>query len=153
MHMYETTKEGPRSNDIVQYMRSEHGVEISYSLAWDAREYAINKVKGLPEEGYEKILKYLHMMREANPGSHTSYERDSKGRFRFLFISFDQSLRGFYVAIRKVIVVDGTFLESKYKGVLLVATALDGNSSLYPIAFGVVDSENDLCVELVYETT
>ncbi|XP_013632419.1 PREDICTED: uncharacterized protein LOC106337861 [Brassica oleracea var. oleracea] len=144
MHMYETAKEGPRSNDIVQYMRSEHGVEISYSLAWDAREYAINKVKGLPEEGYEKIPKYLHMMREANLGSHTSYERDSKGRFRFLFISFGQSLRGFYAAIRKVIVVDGTFLKSKYKGVLLVATALDGNSNLYPIAFGVVDSENDL---------
>ncbi|XP_048596168.1 uncharacterized protein LOC125607227 [Brassica napus] len=144
MHMYETAKEGPRSNDIVQYMRSEHGLEISYSLAWDAREYAINKVKGLPEEGYEKIPKYLHMMREANPGSHTSYERDSEGRFRFLFISFGQSLRGFYVAIRKVIVVDGTFLKSKYKGVLLVATALDGNSNLYPIAFGVVDSENDL---------
>ena len=45
--------------------------------------------------------------------------------------------------MRKVLVVDGTFLKSKYKGVLLVATALDGNSNLYPIAFAVVDSEND----------
>jgi hypothetical protein len=42
-----------------------------------------------------------------------------------------------------VIVVDGTFLKSKYKGVMLVATAVDGNSNLYPIAFGVADSEND----------
>lgn len=125
-------------------MRKEHGVEISYSLAWDAREYAINAVKGIPEKGYEKIPKYLHMMREANPGTQTSYETDSKGRFRFLFISFGQSLRGFHAAIRKVIVVDGMFLKSKYRGVLLVATALDGNSNLYPIAFGVVDSENDL---------
>ncbi|XP_048596411.1 uncharacterized protein LOC106365020 [Brassica napus] len=121
-----------------------HGVEISYSLAWDAREYAINAMKGIPEKGYEKNIKYLHMMKEANPGSHMFYERDTKGRFRFLFISFGQSIRSFYAAIRKVIVVDGTFLKSKYKGVLLVATALDGNSSLYPIAFEVVDSENDL---------
>ncbi|KAL0862079.1 hypothetical protein Bca101_041197 [Brassica carinata] len=45
--------------------------------------------------------------------------------------------------MRRVIVVDGTFLKSKFKGVLLVATALDGNSNLYPIAFGIVDSEND----------
>lgn len=44
--------------------------------------------------------------------------------------------------MRRVIVVDGTFLKNKYKGVLLVATAVDGNSNLYPIAFGVVDSEN-----------
>ena len=42
-----------------------------------------------------------------------------------------------------MIVVDGNFLNSKYKRVLLVATAVDGNSNLYHIAFGVVDSEND----------
>uniref|UniRef100_A0A0D3CD01 MULE transposase N-terminal all-beta domain-containing protein n=1 Tax=Brassica oleracea var. oleracea TaxID=109376 RepID=A0A0D3CD01_BRAOL len=93
MHKYETAKEGPRLNDIIQYMRMVHGVEISYSLAWDAREYAINAVKGIPEKGYEKIPKYLHMMKEANPGSHTFYERDTKGRFKFLFISFGQSVR------------------------------------------------------------
>ncbi|XP_048599674.1 uncharacterized protein LOC125579845 [Brassica napus] len=142
-HKYETVKEGLKPNDIIQFMRNDHGVEISYSLAWEAREYAVNVVRGIPEKGYEKIPKYLHMMKEANPGSHTFYETDSNGRFKFLFISYGQSIRGFYAAIRKVIVVDGTFLKSKYKGVLLVATALDENSNLYPIAFGVVDSEND----------
>ena len=40
--------------------------------------------------------------------------------------------------MRWVIVVDGTFLKNKYKGVLLVATAVDGNSNLYPIAFGLL---------------
>uniref|UniRef100_A0A0D3CDV2 MULE transposase domain-containing protein n=1 Tax=Brassica oleracea var. oleracea TaxID=109376 RepID=A0A0D3CDV2_BRAOL len=45
--------------------------------------------------------------------------------------------------MRRDIVVDGTFLKNKYKGVLLVATILDGNSNLYYIAFGVVDSENE----------
>ena len=34
-------------------------------------------------------------------------------------------------------------MNSKYKGVLLVTTSLDGNSNLYPIPFGVIDSEND----------
>ena len=143
MHKYESVKEGPKPNDIIQFMRDDHGVEISYSLAWDAREYAVNAVRGIPEKGYEKIPKYLQMMKEANPGTHTFYETDTDGRFKFLFISYGQSIRGFYAGIRKVIVVDGTFLKSKYKGVLLVATTLDGNSNLYPIAFGVVDSEND----------
>ncbi|XP_048629915.1 uncharacterized protein LOC106413961 [Brassica napus] len=142
-HKYETVKEGPKPNDIIQFMRDDHGVEISYSLAWEAREYAVSVVRGIPEKGYEKVPKYLHMMKEANPGSHTFYETDSDGRFKFLFIAYGQSIRGFYAAIRKVIVVDGTFLKSKYKGVLMVATALDGNSNLYPIASGVVDSEND----------
>ncbi|XP_018453871.2 uncharacterized protein LOC108825020 [Raphanus sativus] len=143
MHRYDGVKEGPKTNDIIQIMRMEHGCEISKSLAWDAREFAINVVRGIPEQSFGKILKYLHMLREANPGTETFYETDVDGKFRFLFLSFGQSVRGFHTAMRKVLVVDGTFLKSKYKGVLLVATALDGNSNLYPIAFAVVDSEND----------
>ncbi|XP_024011314.1 uncharacterized protein LOC112086577 [Eutrema salsugineum] len=45
--------------------------------------------------------------------------------------------------MRKVIVVDGTHLQGKYKGTMLLATAQDGNFGIFPIAFGVVDSEND----------
>lgn len=45
--------------------------------------------------------------------------------------------------MRKVIVVDGTFLKGKYLGTLLLATTQDGNFNIFPIAFAVVDSEND----------
>ncbi|XP_013658548.2 uncharacterized protein LOC106363339 [Brassica napus] len=143
MHRYDGVKEGPKTNDVIQIMRMEHGCEISKSLAWDAREFAISMVRGIPEKSFGKIPKYLHMLREANPRTHTFYETDVDGRFRFLFVSFGQSVRGFQTAMRQVLVVDGTFLKSKYKGVLLAATALDGNSNLYPVAFAVVDSEND----------
>src|SRR5690606_11425483 len=53
------------------------------------------------------------------------------------------SIQGFNSFMRRVIAVDRTFLKNKYKGVLLVATTLDGNPNLYPIAVGVVDSENE----------
>ncbi|XP_048611983.1 uncharacterized protein LOC106403797 [Brassica napus] len=98
--------------------------KISDSLAWDSREYAVNAVRGIPDESYGKIPKYLHMLREANP-------------------AFGQSIKGFNTVMRRVIVVDRIFLKSKFKGVLLVATAIDGNSNLYPIAFGIVYSENE----------
>ncbi|KAF3520822.1 hypothetical protein DY000_02060028 [Brassica cretica] len=101
------------------------------------------KFRGILERSYGKILKYLHMLRVANPGTHSSYEIDSNGRFRYLFIAFGQSIRGFNKVMRRVIVLDGTFLKSKYKGALLVAIAVDGNSNLFPIAFGIVDSENE----------
>ncbi|CAA7031616.1 unnamed protein product [Microthlaspi erraticum] len=45
--------------------------------------------------------------------------------------------------LRLMLKTDGTFLKGKYKGTLLVATAQDGNSQIFPLAFGVVDSEND----------
>uniref|UniRef100_A0A0D3BCV1 Uncharacterized protein n=1 Tax=Brassica oleracea var. oleracea TaxID=109376 RepID=A0A0D3BCV1_BRAOL len=143
MHKYEGIKEGLKAKDIVQIMRNDYGCEIFDSLAWDSREYAVNAVRGIPEESYGKIPKYLHMLRETNSGTHSSYETGVNGRFRYLFIAFGKSIRGFSKVMRRVIVVDGTFLKSKFKGVLLVATAIDGNSNLYPIAFGIVDSENE----------
>ncbi|XP_048599647.1 uncharacterized protein LOC125579826 [Brassica napus] len=114
-----------------------------HSCAPSSKTSAVNAVRGIPEESYGKIPKYLHMLREANPGTHSSYETDVNGRFRYLFIAFGQSIRGFSKVMRRVIVVDRTFLKSKFKGVLLVATAIDGNSNLYPIAFRIVDSENE----------
>ena len=45
--------------------------------------------------------------------------------------------------MRKVLFVDGTHLKAKYKGTPLAATTQDGNFHLYPIAFAIVDSEND----------
>ncbi|XP_056850897.1 uncharacterized protein LOC130507068 [Raphanus sativus] len=142
-HRFDDSNEGPKSNEILQFMRMEHSVEITYSHAWEAHEFAIAAVRGIPDESYAKIPKYLHMIKEANPGMHTHYETVDDGRFLYLFMSFGQSVRGFYNTMRRVIVVDGTFLKNKYKGVLLVATAVDGNYNLYPLAFGVVDSEND----------
>ncbi|KAF3503449.1 hypothetical protein F2Q69_00041635 [Brassica cretica] len=37
MHKYDGVIEGPKTNDVIQIMRMEHGCEISKSLAWDAR--------------------------------------------------------------------------------------------------------------------
>ena len=39
--------------------------------------------------------------------------------------------------------VDGTHLSGKYEGVMLVAAAQDGNFQIFPLAFGIVDGEND----------
>ena len=58
-------------------------------------------------------------------------------------MAFGPCIRGFLNCIHSVIVVDGTHLHEKYKGMLLIATCIDGNNNIYPIAFGIVDGEND----------
>ena len=80
-------------------MRMEHGCEISKSLVWDAREYAISLVRGIPEQSFGKFPKYLHMLKEANQGTHTFYETDVDGKFRFLFVLFGKSVRGFHTSM------------------------------------------------------
>ncbi|XP_016558188.1 uncharacterized protein LOC107857937 [Capsicum annuum] len=46
--------------------------------------------------------------------------------------------------MRKVIAVDDTYLYDKYEGVLLSAVAQNTKNHIYPIAFYVIDKENDV---------
>ncbi|XP_048604848.1 uncharacterized protein LOC106393851 [Brassica napus] len=119
-HRFGDANDGPKANEIIQFMRLEHSCEITYWHAWEAREFSIAAARGIPDRSYVKIPAYLHMIKEANPGTHTHYETNEKGRFMYLFMSFGQSVRGFNNAMRRVIVVDGTFLKNKYKGVYLL---------------------------------
>ncbi|KAL1200860.1 hypothetical protein V5N11_034593 [Cardamine amara subsp. amara] len=45
--------------------------------------------------------------------------------------------------MKRMIVVDGTFLKAKFKGSLLGSSTQDGDFHLYPLAFEILDSEND----------
>ena len=42
-----------------------------------------------------------------------------------------------------IISVDGATLKNNFCGTILAACTLDGNSKIVPLAFGVIDSQND----------
>ena len=42
-----------------------------------------------------------------------------------------------------MISIDGTFLYSKYKGKLLIASTWDGDNRLFPLVFAIVEEETD----------
>ena len=83
-------------------------------------------MRGSVEDGYERLPSYLEQLSLANPGSITNIELDSESRFKYLFLSFGASIVGYHYQ-RRVIVVDGTHINGKYGGVMLVAAAQDGN--------------------------
>ena len=112
---------------------------------WKARRTLLaarDLVMGSSENGYQELPTYLQMIRMSNPGTLTQLEVDTKNRFKYLFLAFGASIAGFPF-MRKVVVVDGTFLQGKYKGTLLIATSQDDKFQIFPIAFAVVDTEND----------
>jgi len=76
-----------------------------------------------------------------NHGTITEVELDADDMFKFLFIALGASIERFK-AMRKVIVIYATFLKTIYGGMLVIAIAQDPNHHHYPIAFGVIDSEN-----------
>ncbi|KAH0672733.1 hypothetical protein KY284_023820 [Solanum tuberosum] len=71
-------------------------------------------------------------------------------RFMYYFLAFGACIKGF-AHMRKVIAVDGIHLHGKYEGVLLSVVVQDKENHIYPIAFCVMDKENDASWTFFFE--
>ncbi|XP_070013331.1 uncharacterized protein [Nicotiana sylvestris] len=123
-------------------MKKKFGIDIGYHKAWRAIQKTIACIRGSPEENYQILPSYLHMMVCNNPGTYTSIKRDAQNRFAYMFFAPAASLVGWSYC-RPVIAVDATFLKSKYHGVLFVAVSKDANNQIFPLCFGAAESENN----------
>ena len=76
-------------------------------------------------------------------GTVTAIQTDDEDRFEQCFMALGPSIVGFQNCIRPVVAVDACHLKGRYKGRLFIATSMDGNVRIFPIAFGVGATEND----------
>ena len=72
------------------------------------------------------------MLEKLNLRTVTHIEVDGKSKFKYLFLAFGVAIRGLCY-MRKVVMIDDTFLKGQYWGVLLVATTQDGSRQCYPL--------------------
>ncbi|XP_050211461.1 uncharacterized protein LOC126661650 [Mercurialis annua] len=115
--------------DIIRDMKKEYGVELSYQTAWRSKERGLDLTRGHPADSYKLLLSYLHALKTTNPGSVAELETRED------------------IFLYPIIVVDGTFLKAAYGGTLLTAATQDAADKIFPLAFCVVDSENDVSWE------
>ncbi|KZV47307.1 hypothetical protein F511_07730 [Dorcoceras hygrometricum] len=133
-----------KPKEILEEIHRVHGITLSYKQAWRGKERIMAVMRGSFEEGYRLLPQYCEQVKRTNPGSIASvYTNPADNCFQRLFISFQASIYGFLNACRPLLGLDRTFLKSKYLGTLLLATGFDGDGGLFPLAFGVVDEEND----------
>lgn len=128
--------------DVVRDLRHDHKVKVKYSKAWRSTKKAKDKVRGKASDSYAELPNYLYMLHCKNPGSFIELKSDENGVFLYTFVALNSSIKGWKYCI-PVVIVDGTFLNATYKGTLLVATSQDAEGKIFPLAFGVADSEND----------
>ncbi|KAL0826640.1 hypothetical protein Bca101_050317 [Brassica carinata] len=134
--------DGLNPQHITDAMKNMFGMTLDYTTSYIALLYAQTLVRGSAEDGYSRLPSYLEQISLANPDSITAIELDSINRFKYIFLSFGASIKGFKYQ-RRVIVVDGTHLSGKYGGVMLIAAAQDGSFQIFPLAFGIVDAEDE----------
>ncbi|XP_060965457.1 uncharacterized protein LOC115720525 [Cannabis sativa] len=135
-------KRNYKPNDIVEDIAEDYSISISYHKAWRAKEKATFDVKGSPYDSYNEIPGFLYMIQKCNPGTITDLVQDDEGRFKYCFFALASSIKG-WNHCTPIIVVDATFLKNAYGGTLIVANAQDADRHVFPLAFAIVDSEND----------
>jgi hypothetical protein len=108
-----------------------------------AKRLAMKKVLGDEEKQYNMLWNYAHELRKSNPCSSFYLNLDGN-LFKSLYVSLGACKRGFLVACRPLICLDGCHLKTKYGGIMLTAVGIDPNDCIYPIAYVVVEVE---CLE------
>ncbi|XP_070055134.1 protein FAR1-RELATED SEQUENCE 4-like [Nicotiana tomentosiformis] len=143
----------PRFEDTPAFVMAEiqklHGLDIGYHKAWRAIQRASALIRGTPEENYELLSSYLYMMKSKNPGTYTNIKIDDNNSekakdmgFFYMFYAYGSSIAG-WNHCRRVIAVDTIFLKSKYCGILIISVSKDANNQIFPLAFGIAESENN----------
>nr|XP_009762213.1 PREDICTED: uncharacterized protein LOC104214256 [Nicotiana sylvestris] len=102
--------------DIIDDVKSDFSVDVSYMLAWWAKEKAMNFLRGEPVDSYNKFPGYLYIMDMTYPGSH--------------------------IRMPPKIGIHRTFVS---------ASTLDGAGHRLPLAYGIIDSENDVAWSWFFE--
>ncbi|XP_062086110.1 uncharacterized protein LOC133792211 [Humulus lupulus] len=119
---YKSIKRNYTPKDILNDMNDDFGVTMGYTKAWRSRKKTL--------------------LLQANPGTVTHLLTNNEDRFKYLYIAFSNSIKGWRY-LSPIIVVDGTFLKNAHGGTLFSSSTLDSNNNIFVLAFGIVDSEND----------
>jgi hypothetical protein len=103
-------------------------------------------------ESYTKVPRLLNAISYFNPGTRCIIDSgdqwlpNEKGRYypvlKRVFWCFLQCVAGF-THCRPIVSVDATFLIGKYKGTLMVAVGMTAENQLLPLAFTLVEGENN----------
>ncbi|XP_026431564.1 uncharacterized protein LOC113328768 [Papaver somniferum] len=134
------SKKKKTASNVIDLLRMECGVDLTYSQAYhDLQSF----LWGDDIKSYSDFVWYKNAIEHYNPGSVVNFEYDGvTRRFKRFFVAFEASISGFNNYCRPMLFIDCTFLTGKFKGGLMVACGKTGNQEIYPVAFGIVDSEN-----------
>ena len=132
-----------RPVDLVSDVKRDMGIEITYAKALRAKERANEILHGTHEGAYKSLPQYCRDLEAVDPNTKAIVERTSENKFLRMFVCHGACASGFAYC-RPLFGLDGTHLKHKYLGILLAATATDANGQLFPLAYAVVDAENDV---------
>lgn len=119
---------------------------VSISKLKRAKAIVMQKELDATKGQYQLLYRYQLELLRSNPGSIVIVKKELQLEppvFQRMYICLDACKKGFMAGCRKVLGLDGCFFKGATNGELLCAIGRDANSQMYPIAWAVVEKENN----------
>ncbi|CAA0806599.1 Unknown protein, partial [Striga hermonthica] len=129
--------------DLEDSISEKYGVQPSRKKLYKAKTKALKLLRGTEEEHYGKLRRYIAELQRVDRNGIFQLKLKSGSVFKCFYVGFSALRQGFLQGCRPIIGLDGAFLKTFLGGVLLCAVGKDGNNQIFPLAWAVVDSENE----------
>jgi len=119
---------------------------VSISKLKRAKAIVMQKELDATKGQYQLLYRYQLELLRSNPGSTVIVKKELQLEppvFQRMYICLDACKKGFMAGCRKVLGLDGCFFKGATNGELLCAIGRDANNQMYPIAWAVVEKENN----------
>ncbi|EOA15446.1 hypothetical protein CARUB_v10004088mg [Capsella rubella] len=141
----ERLQENPnqKTKNIADSIFQDFGIELSYCTIRRGIDEAKGGLHTSFKEAYKHLPLFVNKLVEANTGSMVDLVVGEDRRFQRLFLSFQSCTHGFQTGCRPLLFLDAIPFKSRYHEILLIASALDGDDGVLPVALALVDVETD----------
>jgi hypothetical protein len=120
--------------------------DVSDSKLKRAKSIVMQRALDSTKGQYKLLYNYQLELLRSNPGSTVVVKKDTDAKddvFQRIYIYLAALKKGFLAGCRKVVGLDGCFFKGATNGELLCAIGRDANNQMYPVAWGVVEKENN----------
>jgi hypothetical protein len=130
--------------ELQEALQDKYSIDINYQTVLYGKKRAYDKLFGNFDDSFDWLYRFKAEVEMRSPGSILEIDTetvDDKVHFKRFFCCFKAAIDGFRNGCRPYISIDSTHLNGLWNGQLPAAQALDGHNWMYPLAFGLFDSE------------
>ncbi|CAM8896524.1 unnamed protein product [Rhodiola kirilowii] len=134
------------TGQIWNLIQRDYGYEISYWKAWKAQQKALVYLFGKWDESFNKLPHLMQALQDSSPNNFVKWDvtplDDGTMQVNRIFWAFSECILAFNHC-RPILSINGMHLYGKYNAKLLIAIGLDANNHILPLAFALVERENN----------
>nr|KAJ0201772.1 hypothetical protein LSAT_V11C600322670 [Lactuca sativa] len=134
---------------IQDHFQKTYQVGVTMDNVFRAKDKARKHITGDYTKQYEMLRDYVLELQATNLDTTMKTDvcsepnPDSPTRqFRRIYVWLGPLKKGFKACLRDLLGFDGAFMKGPFLGQVLSAVGLDSNNGIYPLAYGIVESEN-----------